>query len=516
MGSLLPCEICLSEEIIESEKEPIVVSNGISKETDESYGNVFLPKCHRGAFLLSPLNWLTVLSKETHWSFVFGVIVVNGISQGFGGGTSRVAIDYYWKDVQKVQPSAAQLYQGIVYTPWIVKPIWGLFTDVLPVAGYRRKPYLIIAGLLGVVSMLTLSLHSKLHVMFALLVMTAGSASVAVADVVTDAFVAQNSIAKPALASDMQSLCELSSAIGALLGFSISGILIHAMGSQGVLGLLSIPSLLVLSVGILIKEIPTRNFAYTEVHHKFLKAGQTMLSTLKCPEVWRPCLYMFISISLSLNIHEGMFYWYTDNKEGPSFSQETIGFIFSMGSVGSLLGVLFYQNFLKDFQFRSLLFWGQLLTGFAGMLDLILILRLNLKLGIPDYFFVVLDECVSQMIGRIKWMPILVLSSKLCPSGIEGTFFALLMSIENFGLLSASSGGGLLLHTLKVTRTEFNSLWIAILFRNIIRVLPLPLLFLVPKSNPNANILPPEMLMENEVMIGLKEADVELAFLVNS
>ncbi|KAH0458981.1 hypothetical protein IEQ34_011795 [Dendrobium chrysotoxum] len=553
MGSLLPCEICLSEEIIDGEKEPIVVSNGISKETDESYGDVFLQKCHQGAFLLSPLSWFTVLSKETHWSFVFGVIVVNGISQGFGGGTSRIAIDYYWKDVQKVQPSAAQLYQGIVYTPWIVKPIWGLFTDVLPVAGYRRKPYLIIAGkeslvtsdsinvhfsyqssylllqfvklallllqhngILGVVSMLTLSLHSKLHVMFALLVMTAGSTSVAVADVVTDAFVAQNSIAKPALASDMQSLCELSLAIGALVGFSISGILIHAMGSQGVLGLLSIPSLLVLSVGILIKEIPTPNFAYTEVHHEFLKAGQTMLSTLKCPEVWRPCLYMFISISLSLNIHEGMFYWYTDNKEGPSFSQETIGFIFSIGSVGSLLGVLFYQNFLKDFQFRSLLFWGQLLTGFAGMLDLILILRLNLKLGIPDYFFVVLDECVSQMIGRIKWMPILVLSSKLCPSGIEGTFFALLMSIENFGLLSASSGGGLLLHTLKVTRTEFNNLWIAILFRNIIRVLPLPFLFLVPKSNPNANILPPEMLMDNEVMIGLKEADVELAFLVNS
>lgn len=80
--------------------------------------------------------------------------------------------------------------------------------------------------------MLTLSLHSKLHVVFALLAMTAGSASVAIADVTVDACVAQNSIAKPSLAADMQSLCGLSASMGALIGFSLSGILIHAMGSQ--------------------------------------------------------------------------------------------------------------------------------------------------------------------------------------------------------------------------------------------------------------------------------------------
>ncbi|KAK8919348.1 putative folate-biopterin transporter 2 [Platanthera zijinensis] len=144
-------------------------------------------------------------------------------------------------------------------------------------------------GLLGVASLLTLSLHSKLHIFFALLAMTSASASVAIADVTIDACVAQNSIAKPSLAPDMQSLCGLCSSIGALLGFSISGILVHAIGSQ--------------------------------VHKKFLQAGKSMWSTLKCPEVWRPCVYMYMSFALSLNIQEGMFYWYTNPKEGPSFSQ---------------------------------------------------------------------------------------------------------------------------------------------------------------------------------------------------
>lgn len=505
MESLLTSRISSSEDMGEDEKEPIVFS-GVPKEIGSQ----------QAAYLPSPLTWFRVLSRETHWSFVYGVIVVYGISQGFGGGAGRVSVEYYWKDVQKVQPSAAQVYHGITSIPWIVKPLWGLLTDVLPMAGYRRRPYLIFAGLLGVASLLTLSLHSKLHIVFALLAMTSASASVAIADVTIDACVAQNSIAKPSLAPDMQSLCGLCSSIGALLGFSISGILVHAIGSQGVIGLLSIPSLLVFSVGILIKEPPTTNFAYSEVHKKFLQAGKSMWSTLKCPEVWRPCVYMYMSFVLSLNIQEGMFYWYTNPKEGPSFSQETVGFIFSIGSIGSLLGVLLYQNLLKDYQFRGLLFWVQLLTGFAGMLDLILVLRLNLKLGMPDYLFVVIDECVSQMIWRIKWMPLLVLSSKLCPSGIEGTFFALLMSIDNAGLLSGSWGGGLLLHLLKVTRTDFRNLWTAILIRNILRVFPLALLFLVPKSNQNSNILPPEMLMHDEGTGNLREVDVELVSLVNS
>ncbi|KAK8917079.1 putative folate-biopterin transporter 2 [Platanthera zijinensis] len=43
-----------------------------------------------------------------HWSFIFGIVAVSGISQGLGGAVCRVAADYYWKDVQKVRPSESQ------------------------------------------------------------------------------------------------------------------------------------------------------------------------------------------------------------------------------------------------------------------------------------------------------------------------------------------------------------------------------------------------------------------------
>ena len=87
-----------------------------------------------------------------------------------------------------------------------------------------------ISGALGVISMLYLSMHEKLHLFLALLALTAGSAGNAIADVTVDACVAQNSGSHPLLAADMISLGALSSSIGALVGFSFSGILAHLIG----------------------------------------------------------------------------------------------------------------------------------------------------------------------------------------------------------------------------------------------------------------------------------------------
>lgn len=463
----------------------------------------------------APIQWLRMLAAEMHWSFVLGVVFVYGISQGLGGALLRVATEYYMKDVQKVQPSEAQIYSGITKIPWIIKPLWGLLTDVVPVRGYRRRPYFVCAGFLGVFSMLVLSFY-KVHLVLALVLLTAGSAGAAIADVTIDACVAQNSISHPSLATDMQSLCALSSSIGALVGFVISGVFVHLIGPMGVYGLLTVPAGLMLLLGFILDEPHIPNFDYRQVNRKFFYAGKTMWTTLKIPAVWRPCLYMYTSLALSLNIFDGMFYWYTDAKGGPLLSKEAVGYMFSVGSVGSLLGALLYQHSLRDHPFRDLLLWTQLCFGLSGMLDLVLVLRLNLMLGMPDYFFAVIDECVSQMISRLKWMPLLVLSSKLCPSGIEGTFFALLMSIDNVGILSSSWGGGFLLHLLRVTRTQFENLWLAVLIRNILRISPLCLLFLVPRGDPKSTILPSEVLASGEDAEALEPEKIELVSLVKS
>lgn len=162
--------------------------------------------------------------------------------------------------------------------------------------------------------------------------------------------------------------------------------------------------------------------------------------------------------------------------------------------MASMIGVLIYHKLLRDLPFRNLLFYAQLLYGASGMLDLVFVLRWNLFLGIPDYFFVVLEECCSKIIMKIRWIPMIVLSSKLCPLGIEGTFFALLMCIDTLGLLTAKTGGGIVLHALNVTRTDFENLWLAVLIRNLLRLSSLGLIFLVPRASQADVLLPPDIL----------------------
>lgn len=93
-----------------------------------------------------PIYWVKMLNTELHWSFVLGVVIVYGINQGVAIGLSKVSIQYYMKDEQKLQPSEAQIYLGLIQIPWIIKPLWGLLTDVVPISGYRRRPYFVFAG----------------------------------------------------------------------------------------------------------------------------------------------------------------------------------------------------------------------------------------------------------------------------------------------------------------------------------------------------------------------------------
>ncbi|MFS8030526.1 putative biopterin transporter family [Helianthus anomalus] len=107
------------------------------------------------SLILQPFQWLNMLSTELNPSFILGIFLIYGLSQGFSGSFFKVVTDYYWKDVQKIQPSKVQVFIGLYHIPWVMKPIWGLMTDVFPVMGYHRRPYFILAGVVGMVAATT-------------------------------------------------------------------------------------------------------------------------------------------------------------------------------------------------------------------------------------------------------------------------------------------------------------------------------------------------------------------------
>ena len=193
--------------------------------------------------------------------------------------------------------------------------------------------------------------------------------------------------------------------------------------------------------------------------------------------------------------------------------QEFVGLVHAIGAVASMVGVLIYHKWLKDYPFRSILFYAQLLYGVSGLLDLTFVLRWNLALGVPDAAFVTLEECVSRVVGRVRLMPMMVLSTKLCPPGVEGTFFALLMCIDSLGTLAAKAGGAAVL---RVTRTDFGRLWLAVLLRNALRLATLGATSLVPTADQTDVLVPRELLASSPAAVADGEEErLQLAMLTS-
>ena len=71
--------------------------------------------------------------------------------------------------------------------------------------------------------------------------------------------------------------------------------------------------------------------------------------------------------------------------------------------------------------FRKLFCVTLTIAALFSASQLILITRLNTKLGIPDFLFAVGDEVIVDTAGFIVQMPTLVMCASLCPKGV-GTY----------------------------------------------------------------------------------------------
>lgn len=111
---------------------------------------------------------------------------------------------------------------------------------------------------------------------------------------------------------------------------------------------------------------------------------------------------------------------------------------------------------------------------------------MNRKFGISDEWFSLGDSLILSVLGQAFFMPVLVLAARICPLGMEATFFATLMSIANGGSTLGGLLGAGLTHILGVTKDKFDNLALLIIICNLSSLLPIPLLGLLPRDEPDS------------------------------
>jgi folate/biopterin transporter len=405
---------------------------------------------------------------------ILGVYFVQGIL-----GLARLAVSFFLKDDLGLGPSQMAALVGVAALPWVIKPLFGFLSDGLPIFGYRRRPYLILSGLIGCGAWLALATVVN-NVWQATLAILLTSLSVAIGDVIVDSLVVERARKESlARAGSLQSLTWGVAAAGGLITAYLSGWLLAHLGTRSVFSLTALFPLIASAMAIFIREERVNGESGTPSASVKQQIGQ-LWQAITQKSILLPTAFIFLWQATPSA--DSAFFYFTTNELG--FEPEFLGRVRLVTSLASLLGVWVYQRFLKSLSFPVILGWSTVISTLLGMTTLLLVTHANRSLGIDDHWFSLGDSLILTVIGQIAFMPILVLSARLCPVGIEASLFALLMSISNLSGLISQEFGALLTHWLGVTETDFQNLWLLVVIANLSTLLPLPLIHWLPQGDP--------------------------------
>ncbi|QYO68170.1 MFS transporter [Leptolyngbya sp. 7M] len=152
-------------------------------------------------------------------------------------GLARLAVSFFLKDELGLSPAQVSAFMGIAALPWMIKPLFGFISDGLPILGYRRRPYLILSGLLGTLAWVMLA--TVVHTAWAATIAIAlGSLSVAFSDVIVDSLVVERARQESVQeAGSLQSICWGATALGGLMTAYFSGFLLEHFSNRTVFGI---------------------------------------------------------------------------------------------------------------------------------------------------------------------------------------------------------------------------------------------------------------------------------------
>ncbi|CAM9003865.1 unnamed protein product [Rhodiola kirilowii] len=485
------------------------------------------------------IEWTKRLRISFGASFLWLICLIY-FTQGFRSFV-WTAVSYQLKDRLKLSPSASQFVFSVAFFPWSVKPLYGIISDCIPIKGRKRIPYLIIATVLSLFPwpVLGLSVTMRSSTWNLITFLTLQNLGSAMADVVIDAMIAEAVRSeRSAFAGDLQSMSWFSMAVGGICGSLLGGYALSNLEIHTIFLLFSVlPTIQLFSCG-LVKEgsvvseplsgsikSEKSNFLngnstdedYSSVktsgtirrkksqkkgtkkannkrmiqpanedssllrqwYQSLKTAVYSLCCTFRQPIILRPMAWFFLALVTIPNLSTIMFYYQTEFlKLDPAF----LGTARVVSWVGLMIGTFLYNRYLKKLKLRIALAVAHVGLAILTLLDMALVSRSNVPFGISDKTLVLFGSALSDAINQLKFMPFLILSGQLCPPGIEGTLFALFMSINNLGNTVGSFFGAGLASVLNISSGSFDNLLLGISIQVFCTLIPVAFLFLIPKD----------------------------------
>ena len=356
------------------------------------------------------------------------VYTVEGIGQAKAGVIWQ-PLEYFlkthigWSSVQ----IAASL--SVLDVPWIIKPVYGVISDFLPLFGYRRRSYLLLSNLAAGGAFFAVAHAMTPDAIVISLLLT--SIAMAVSSTLCGALLVENGQrynASSAFVNQQWLWFNAATAVAALLG----GELIELFSPAGALHVAALVA--AVAPMAVLASLHLVNEAHAGIDRAELRARLNgFLKTFRSRTLWMIAAFLFFYY-YNPGFGTPLYFQMTDHL---GFSQGFIGALSAVSALGWVTGGLLYRWLLADMSVLRML----RISIVFGTVSTLNFLFMKDPLSAVFVYFLV---GAATMIANVAT---LTLAANHAPERAEGFAFAALMSVINLAApLSDTSGAFLYQH----------------------------------------------------------------------
>jgi len=325
----------------------------------------------------------------------------------------------------------------ITITPWLIKPVYGLLSDFVPLFGRRRRSYFLLTSSLAAVAGLWLAWGDAIAlgeiraldfqgVKFTLVagvgLFTLMALGLAFTDVLTDAMMVENGRPR-GLTGAFQSVQWACITVASVAVGELGGFLAETRSLRLAFFIAAcFPLVSLFMARTFIREPTTRVDKAA-----FLETWRAIWAALGHREIWLVAGFIFF-FWFSPSFGPAFLYYQADVLK---FSQQFIGRLAAIGALAGVIGAIVYAPLSRRVPLKRII---NLSIGFG-------VIGTLAYLVYRDAVSAVIITVVFGAVSMIMQLAFLDLAAKACPPHVEATFFALLMSVFNLGVQLAENVG---------------------------------------------------------------------------
>ena len=383
----------------------------------------------------------------------------------------------YFKTTFGVNPSDLSIIASALSIAWFLKPFYGIISDCFPFFGYHRKSYLMLSGILGLISYTAVIYSRWLSVSIAALILSELSQSIA--DVIVDGLMVEKSkIDKVNGANDLQRYTWGCFFIGSMMGTILGGYGLDYIDARYIIACISFSSLLIVCSSVSLDE---DRVCYVQGNSEiFFNHMKLFFAAVKNLKILRIVAFVILWEATFLGF-QGIFTYYLYDV---LFLQPSTVALASLASeAGLLLSTVFkFQSLLQWSLFKKLLI-GRILVSSIYVFDILIVAKSYEDLGISYYYFLFGTPLTSRFfIMLLSGLPVLNMFVKITPANIEASFFALLGSAFTIGRSLSNLLVSFIMNITGITSQYDSNVWVLFVISIAVGYASLILLFLIPKD----------------------------------